>query len=161
MNSRHTLPRGEIVALARIMLGAVFLWLGTAKAIDPVGFLKLVRQFDLLRAPLALNAVAAILPWFEIFCGALLVLGIKPRATALVQLILLAAFTTVVALRAVALYRSGAGPFCALRFDCGCGNGEVLICLKLLENGALALLAALVASVRGHKLSLWPDDFAR
>src|SRR6185503_19088261 len=45
---------------ARVVLGGVFLYLGLTKALDPVGFLKLLRQFDLLPGPLLLNTVAAV-----------------------------------------------------------------------------------------------------
>lgn len=126
---------------ARLVLGAAFVYLGTMKALDPVGFLKLVRQFDVLPQPLALNVVAAALPWFEIFCGGLLLAGIRLRGTALVTLVLLLAFTSLILLRALALARSGALPFCGISFDCGCGTGEVLVCAKLAENTGLLLLA--------------------
>lgn len=142
---------------ARLLLGATFIYLGTAKALDPVGFLKLVRQFDALPQPFALNAVAAVLPWFEIFCGILLLAGIRPRGTALVTLVLLVAFTALVALRALAIYRGGGVPFCAIRFDCGCGAGEVLICAKLAENSLLCLLSLAVLLRPGRRFCLWPD----
>src|SRR4051812_26473337 len=60
---------------ARLILGAVFVYLGLTKALDPVGFLKLLRQFDLLPGHLMLNLVAAVLPWCEVLCGLLLLLG--------------------------------------------------------------------------------------
>lgn len=137
-------PRPFLPLVARLVLGVAFVYLGAVKALDPVGFLKLVRQFDALPHPLALNATAALLPWFEIFCGLLLLLGIRPRGTALVTTLLLLAFTALIALRALALYRSGTLPFCGIRFDCGCGTGEVLICAKLAENTTLIGLSLLV-----------------
>ncbi len=138
--------RANLATAARILLGGIFLYLGVVKALDPVGFLKLVRQFDVVHSPPILNFTAAVLPWFEIFCGALLLLGVKTRAAALLQTILLAGFTGLVAWRALAIYRAGGTPFCAIRFDCGCGTGEVLICLKLVENTAMLLLAAFVVA---------------
>lgn len=138
--------RIDVVIAGRLLLGAIFVYLGVIKAIDPVGFLKLVRQFDVVPTPLALNLIAATLPWFEIFCGALLLVGVKARAAALLQLLLLVGFTLIVALRAWAIYRSGSAPFCAIHFDCGCGTGEVFICMKLAENTAMMLLAALVVA---------------
>ncbi|MBI5766276.1 MAG: hypothetical protein HZA93_00655 [Verrucomicrobia bacterium] len=127
--------------LARLALGAMFVHLGVVKALDPVGFLKLVRQFDLVTAPLLLNFTAAVLPWVEIFCGGLLLLGVRTGGTALLALVLLMGFTGAVALRAWALSRTGSLPFCALRFDCGCGTGEVAVCAKLLQNAGLIVLA--------------------
>jgi uncharacterized membrane protein YphA (DoxX/SURF4 family) len=143
---------------ARLLVGGTFVWLGATKALDPVGFLKLIRQFDVLHATWALNGTAALLPWFEIFCGLLLVLGVRPRAAALLQAVLLLGFTGLVLHRALALHRAGSIPFCAIRFDCGCGNGEVLVCMKLLQNTGLLLLAGWIASVPNRRACLWPDD---
>ncbi len=143
--------------LARIALGVVFIYLGVAKAVDPVAFLKLVRQFGVLESPPALNVIAAVLPWFEVFSGMLLLLGVKPRATASVQFVMLAGFTVLVLARAIAIYRSGGVPFCAVKFDCGCGTGEVLICMKLAENAGLLVLAGLVAAVPTKALCLSVD----
>ena len=152
-------PTGSDLILlgARVALGAIFVYLGAVKALDPAGFLKLVRQFGLLPQPFALNTVAALLPWFEIFCGALLLAGIRPRGTALVTLTLITGFTALIGLRALAVYRGGAQPFCAISFDCGCGAGEVLICSKLAENIALGLLALVVLLRPGRRFCLWPD----
>lgn len=147
MSAPRLLASGHASLAARIVLGAVFLYLGVTKALNPVGFLKLVRQFDLL-PPLALNLVAAVVPWCEIVFGALLLAGRLTRGTALVSLLLLVGFTAAIILRAVALHRTGTAAFCNLR--CGCGTGEVLVCLKLLENAGLCLLAALILVAPEH-----------
>lgn len=149
MSTPRLLASGHASLAARAVLGAVFLYLGVTKALDPVGFLKLVRQFDLL-PPLALNFVAAVVPWCEIAFGALLLAGRLARGTALVSLLLLLGFTAAIALRALALHRTGTAAFCSLRFDCGCGTGEVLVCLKLLENAGLCLLATLILLAPEH-----------
>lgn len=137
---------GWVATATRLTLGLIFVYLGAVKVWDPVAFLKLVRQFDAVHAPLALNAIAAVLPWFEVFCGALLIFGVKPRGAAVLQLLLLIGFTALVFARALAIYHAGGTPFCGIRFDCGCGTGEVLICVKLVENAALMALAGFVAS---------------
>ena len=131
--------------LTRWFLGGMFLYLGLNKALHPVEFLKLVRQYDVLHHHLLLNGMAATIPWFEIFCGLLLVLGVAVRGTAEMLVAMLVPFTVAVLMRAMAIQEAGGLPFCAIKFDCGCGAGEVLICRKLLENALLiALLAALV-----------------
>jgi hypothetical protein len=45
-------------------------------------------------------------------------------------------------------------PFCTVKFDCGCGAGEVFICHKLVENTVLLLLAAWLLTGRGRQLCL-------
>jgi hypothetical protein len=39
-----------------------------------------------------------------------------------------------------------------VRFDCGCGAGEVLICRKLVENGLLILLSGGLLFSRSRRL---------
>lgn len=138
--------------LARWFLGGVFVFLGLSKALHPVEFLKLIREYDAVHAPWLLNSIAAALPWFEVVCGALLLAGIAVRGSALIVTGFLAVFTWMVLRRALALH-SGI-PFCAIKFDCGCGAGEVLICRKLAENAGLILLSAWILAGGGRWLCL-------
>ena len=140
--------------LARWLLGAVFLYMGMSKALDPVDFLKLLRQYDLTQSSLLLNSLAAALPWFEVFCGLLLLAGIAVRGTALTLMVMLAPFTRLVLHRALLLHSALAVPFCAVKFDCGCGAGEEFICRKLLENLLLFSLSIWLLAGRGRQFSL-------
>ena len=89
--------------LARWLLGAVFLYMGMNKALHPVEFLKLVRQYDLVQSSLLLNSIAGALPWFEIFCGLLLLAGMAVRGTAVMLIVMLVPFTVLVFRRALAI----------------------------------------------------------
>jgi uncharacterized membrane protein YphA (DoxX/SURF4 family) len=140
--------------LARWLLGAVFLYMGLSKALDPVDFLKLLRQYDLTQSSLLLNSLAAILPWFEVFCGLLLLLGVAVRGTALTLMAMLVPFTGLVLHRALLLQAALAIPFCAVKFDCGCGSGTEFICRKLSENLLLFALSAGLLAGRGRQFSL-------
>ncbi|MEI6195700.1 MAG: MauE/DoxX family redox-associated membrane protein [Verrucomicrobiota bacterium] len=131
--------QGVVTLLARLALGALFVYMGLHKALEPVDFLKLVHQYDLVNNYWLLNAIAAALPWFETFCGLLLLGGIAVRGSALMLILMLVPFTWIVFQRALSQQAALHIPFCAVKFDCGCGNGEVFICRKLLEN--LSLLA--------------------
>lgn len=130
-----------MMRLARWVLGGVFIYMGMTKALQPAEFLKVVRQYGVFENHLALNFIAAVVPWFEVFCGVLLVLGIKIRGSALALLAMLVPFTWLVFSRAWSLHQDQAIPFCAVRFDCGCGSGEVMICGKLVENVLLSVLS--------------------
>jgi uncharacterized membrane protein YphA (DoxX/SURF4 family) len=138
--------------LARWLLGVLFLYMGLNKALHPVEFLKLVRQYELVQNPLLLNSIAAALPWFEVFCGVLLVVGVAVRGSALMLLLMLVPFTLVVLQRALAMQAVLAISFCAVKFDCGCGTGEIIICRKLIENGVLILLSGWLLMGRGRHL---------
>jgi uncharacterized membrane protein YphA (DoxX/SURF4 family) len=138
----------------RWLVGGYFLYSGLAKALEPAEFLKLLRLYELTSEPLALNLVAAALPWFELYCGLLLVLGVAVRGTALVALLLLVPFTVVVLDHALGIHTATGLAFCAIRFDCGCGTGEVAICRKLAENGMLMAMATALVIGRRSRLAI-------
>jgi uncharacterized membrane protein YphA (DoxX/SURF4 family) len=140
--------------LARWTLGAVFIYTGLSKALHPVDFLKLVRQYDLVHHFWLLNSIAAALPWFEIFCGLLLLAGIAVRGTALTLILMLVPFTVLVFHRALAIQSALAIPFCMVKFDCGCGTGAVFICHKLLENLLLLMLSCWLLAGHGRQFCL-------
>ncbi len=129
------------VLLARWFLGGTYLYMGAVKVLHPADFLVAIRQYHLIESHLALNLIAVILPWLEILCGLLLLAGVAVRGTALVSLVMLVVFSFIVLQRARGLQHALAIPFCAVRFDCGCGGGEVLVCRKLLHNLFLVLLS--------------------
>lgn len=54
--------------LFRIGIGAVFLYAGTIKALDPRGFQSDIMNYRILPYGVA-TAVALYLPWLEILCG--------------------------------------------------------------------------------------------
>jgi uncharacterized membrane protein YphA (DoxX/SURF4 family) len=137
--------------LVRLFVGGFFVYSGLAKGLHPADFLRLLRVYDLTSEPVLLNLIAAALPWFEVFCGLLLMLGVAVPGTALIALLMLLPFTAVVLNRALELQATTGLPFCAIRFDCGCGTGEVAICNKLVENGCLVGLCLwLTFSVRSR-----------
>lgn len=152
--SRNRAVVNLLSVLARWLLGAAFLYLGLNKASHPVEFLKLMRQYDITQDALLLNSIAAALPWFEVFCGLLLLAGVAVRGTALTLAILLVPFTLLVFHRALLLQAALNLPFCAVSFDCGCGAGQEFICRKLLENFALFALSLWLLAGRGRQFSL-------
>jgi uncharacterized membrane protein YphA (DoxX/SURF4 family) len=139
--------------LGRWFVGAAFVYMGVMKLLDPVQFLKMVRQYELVQVPWLLNSIAAFLPWFEVFTGSLLLAGIAVRGTALNLILMLIPFTALVLKRALAMAAAQHLPFCAVSFDCGCGTGEVMICQKLVENCALIFLSCWLLSGYGRQLS--------
>ena len=153
-SSRSRIAADILAVLARWLLGAVFLYMGLNKALHPVEFLKLVRQYDLVQSSLLLNSIAASLPWFEIYCGLLLLAGMAVRGTAVMLIVMLVPFTIMVYRRALAIQAVMAIPFCAVKFDCGCGAGEEFICRKLLENFLLIVFSGWLLAGYGRKLCI-------
>jgi uncharacterized membrane protein YphA (DoxX/SURF4 family) len=136
--------------LVRWLLGGFFVYMGWQKALHPDLFQDLLREYHIVQSPLALNSIAISLPWFEIFCGLLLLAGIAVRGVALLLTALLAVFTGVVLHRALGLQAAQAIPFCAVKFDCGCGGGPEFICAKLPENILMILVSVWLLAGRGR-----------
>ena len=153
-----------IALVARWFLGGIFIYMGLVKALDPVTFLKLVREYELVGNSMLLNMIASVLPWFEIFCGLMLLAGVAVRGSALVLLGMLIPFTFVVLKRALAIASAEGILFCAVKFNCGCGGGDVYICQKIIENTGLMLLALLPLAGLGKRwalrFSLWRGETA-
>jgi putative oxidoreductase len=96
--------------LARVALGALFVFAGAAKAYDPGEFAVEIQRYNLL--PWILGVVVALyLPWVEILSGLVIVLFKRLRKGALLLLtVMLAIFTVALA---SAMVRG-------LSIDCGC-----------------------------------------
>ena len=143
------------MVLARLILGTLFLYMGLSKALRPAEFLTLVNQYHLVHNYILLNTIALLLPWFEAFCGLLLVAGVAVRGSALNLVLLLIPFTALVLWRALTDSAFHDHAFWGIKFDCGCGNGAVFICDKLIENSLLILFSAALVFWRSQRLCLW------
>ncbi len=152
--AKTALRSGFLPLFARCVLAAAFLYMGMHKVLNPPKFLKLVEQYKLTNNYLILNSVAAALPWFEVFCGLLLLSGVAVRGAALVILAMLLPFSLVVLKRALVMASAQGLAFCAVQFDCGCGSGEIVICHKLIENCGLMLIAIWLIFCPPQKLAL-------
>jgi putative oxidoreductase len=95
--------------VARIALGALFVFSGAAKVYDPGEFATAVQKYNLL--PWIPGVILALyLPWLEILCGLLLALKKFEKGALLVIIVLLIIFTVALA---SAMVRG-------LDIDCGC-----------------------------------------
>jgi uncharacterized membrane protein YphA (DoxX/SURF4 family) len=158
MNNVETKPGSRAADLVgvgiRWLLGALFVYMGLQKAFHPETFLKQVHQYQVIDSPFLLNTVASTLPWFETVCGALLILGIAVRGVALNVLLMLVPFTILVLRRALQISATEHIGFTQVKFDCGCGTGEIFIWKKMLENSGLMLLAIGLLCGYGKRMSL-------
>jgi uncharacterized membrane protein YphA (DoxX/SURF4 family) len=121
MTQAATQRQGELVRdvlglLARFGLAAIWFISGIAKAVDPRTTLVAVRAYQLFPDFVA-ELLAAVLPYFEIALGLLLLLGLATRLAAVLSAVLLVAFIAGVISAAAR----------GLSIDCGCfgGGGDV------------------------------------
>ena len=50
---------------------------------QPQEFLELIHEYNVVTNHVVLNSIASLLPWFEVFCGLLLLTGVAVRGAAL------------------------------------------------------------------------------
>ena len=137
---------------ARLLVGGVYVWFGVNKVVDPVGFLKALREYDVLPSspPHWLNLTVIVLPWLEIVCSVLLLVGAWLRAAGSLLLVMTVVFTVALSARAIGEASHQGIGVCDVNFDCGCGIGHVWFCSKLVENLVLLLLACVVVRSRSR-----------
>ncbi|WP_224984660.1 MauE/DoxX family redox-associated membrane protein [Geomonas agri] len=100
----------SMISLAlRIALGAIFIYAALPKIADPVAFAGSVAAYRIL--PYFWSYLtAAVLPFLELTCGVLLILGVRVRSGALI----------IGALNVVFMAALAAAMIRGLDIDCGC-----------------------------------------
>lgn len=126
--------------VARLVLGSVFVYAGLNKALLPGDFLRVIADYQVTISPPIVRTVAALLPWFEVFCGLLLLAGVAVRGAALAVVLMILGFSGLILVRALDIVERSAVPLCSVAFDCGCGLSITAVCPKLAENLGLLLL---------------------
>lgn len=150
---------GYLTLLARLILGAVFIYYAFGKiggVEETVTFLKLIKQYQMMPTEPAwyLNYTALILPWLELVCAVALILGIFVRGAGVTVFGMLLVFTVAIAVRAAHLVDETGISFFKLEFDCGCGGGPVNIFRKLLANSLWILLSLIPIFSPSRRLCL-------
>ena len=155
---------GIPLLLARLGVGGMFAYMAIMKIVDPIEFLKQIREYNILPAdpPVFLTLTAATLPWLELLCAVALLLGVAPRGAALVINGMLLFFTPMLIWRAQGMVAAGeVQSFCDACFDCGCGTGVVCICRKVAENAALQIGALIVLFSRSRRFCLTGESLRK
>jgi uncharacterized membrane protein YphA (DoxX/SURF4 family) len=101
--------RGYLPAAVRMVLGAVFIYSGALKIADPVAFAGSVAAYQILPY-FGSYLTAAVLPFLELSCGLMLVLGYRVRCSALL----------ITVMNLVFMVALGSAIVRGLDIDCGC-----------------------------------------
>lgn len=110
-----TLYGNRLTAMIRILLGAMLVFSGSLKIVDPEAFGSVIARYDIL--PEIIVAYAALLvPALEVLAGLFLLVGCKVRASAFIGMLLMIAFFFFISVNLVR----------GRRFDCGCFNVGIL-----------------------------------
>ena len=129
---------GALLLLCRVATGALFVFAAATKMSDMRQFAEVVANYQLLPAR-AVPSLSAALVGIELLCGALLLLGARARAAALVASALLVMF---VAGLSQALSRG-------INLRCGCFGGADLATWWTVARDAALLLPSLAVALRG------------
>jgi putative oxidoreductase len=132
---------------SRALLAGVFLTACIHKLADPAGFALQVATYQIL--PLGLiNLQAIILPWLELFCALLLLLGFLTRPAALVTCGMNIMFIVAIGLALEA----------GLQLQCGCfsapGMGEQLDHTLIIRDAGLLLVGLFLTLTQPDGLTL-------
>lgn len=85
-----------LATLARIALGALFIFSGAVKLIDPQAFAFAIKGFKLVENHDLISQATFSIPWTEVLIGALLVLGLWTRVASGALLLMVAGFTAAI-----------------------------------------------------------------
>jgi uncharacterized membrane protein YphA (DoxX/SURF4 family) len=131
-----------LILVGRILLGLVFLSASLSKIVDPASFSRAIANYRLL-PPELVNFFAVVVPWVELLCGALLLLGQWVRTCSLLVSCLLVLFVVAV----------GASIVRGLDIQCGCfgGGSGRQVGLRLLAEDALYLVLSIFLTIRGRE----------
>ena len=121
-----------VLLISRIILGLTFIWAAAGKIGQAELFADLIFSYQILPYYLV-NITAIVLPWIELLCGILLMVGFKVRGSALLISLMLAAF----------LLALGINIARGVDMDCGCfgfsGDGRGLKEAFWIDLACLAL----------------------
>ena len=81
----------RLLLVVRLLLGGFFVFASLDKIASPAAFARIVYQWQ-VTGPVLSNVGAVTLPWIELLAGAMLILGLWKRESALVIALLLVVF---------------------------------------------------------------------
>ena len=125
-----------IYLLLRVFMGLIFIWASWDKLLDPVAFARVVHNYQIIPSSMV-NLVAIILPWIELTCGLLLILGLLTKGSIFIIDSLLFIFILALGFN---LYRG---------FDISCG------CFTLSHEADNTMLYTLIRDVALLIPGLW------
>ncbi len=133
-----------LTTLFRTMVGLVFIYASIDKIADPAYFAGSIQNYQL--APdIFINMAAIILPWLELLCGLLLLIGVWHRPASLIITFLMIVFIIAIS---SAIFRG-------LDIECGCyGSGISADWKRIVEDFFLLAFSLQILFYPESKLAL-------
>lgn len=122
-----------ILWIIRLAVGGIFIWAGLLKVVDPLDFAQDIANYRVFSRDLSF-LIAIVLPWLEILCGVLVIIGVFRAPSSLLLSGLLSLFLILIT---ATLIRG-------LDVDCGCfGSIGRHVDLRLLVTDIVLLYLTL------------------
>ncbi len=129
---------------SRLIVGYVFVSYGIEKIFTPKDFAHSIMNYEMMPHSWV-NIAALIMPWVEVFAGAMLILGLRLRAASFISSMMLVMFIMAIG---VAMGRG-------LEINCGCSaHPEPVGFPKILEDLGFLVLSLLVYLFPNSTLTL-------
>ena len=133
----------KLMLVIRVVLGAVFVYAGIIKIVAPDAFAGSIAAYKIL--PFFGNyAAAAILPWIELLCGIMLIVGYRHKSAA----------TVIAALNLLFIAALASTLIRGLDIDCGCfrqGGEKTSAWIAMARDAVLLAMALLLLRGRREK----------
>jgi uncharacterized membrane protein YphA (DoxX/SURF4 family) len=126
------------------MLGLIFVFASIEKIVNPGYFAAVIQNYQIIPDALV-NLIAIFLPWLELTCALLLILGLWYRSAATILAFLLVAFIIILL---SAIIRG-------LNIECGCfGSGASVGWGRIIEDIFLLGFSLYIVFFPSNKLAL-------
>lgn len=126
-----------VVLLLRWFLGVVFIYAAVGKILDPITFAGQIDNYRIL-SYIFISPLATILPWVELLCGLLLIIGHWLRGASLLT----------VAMNLVFIIAIASAMIRGLDIDCGCfslrAQGSQVGLRRIVEDVVFLAAATLI-----------------
>ncbi len=141
-----------LVLGCRIILGVIWITASISKILDLSGFVDTVVSYDLIPSALA-EIYGWIVPWVELYLGCSLILGVLPRVSAAISILLTASFAIA---STYALEKSPDS-------TCGCFGSFIALShpVSLTIDGIMFLMALVLLVNRNQEFMTLGERFNR
>ena len=138
---------GSVLAL-RIYLGSIFVIAGAHKILHTMDFAQNIADYQIVPY-WAVSLLAVLLPWLELTCGVLLLIGFRVRSASLIACFLLLLFSFGIAVNMIR----------GTSLNCGCFAAQEALSWKSLVRDLLWVTMGAHIFYRGGMLQL--EDLLR
>jgi uncharacterized membrane protein YphA (DoxX/SURF4 family) len=141
---KQAISSSYLTTIFRMMVGLLFIYACIDKIVAPAYFAGTIQNYQLLSVSL-INIVSITLPWLELICGILLMVGIWHRAAAVIISFLMTVF--IIAILSVILR--------GLDIECGCfGSDTSANWARIVEDIFLLVFSLQIVFYPNSKLAL-------